>query len=169
MAGTGSAGHWGKDTARCHPRTSPPAAASLDRQTDGHTDTGLADAPGSRQGHKVLQKFGNRSPPRPPERPRRGQGWDGRCCPRAALRGHCTRTPGGAGTQHLPKTRNNAAVTILSAWALLRTPFSGSLLPMAVVCHSLKSKYNAILIACGWNPYNWKELQLPYMFLISSI
>lgn len=139
-----------------HPRTGPPAAASLDRQTAGHTDMGLAVAPGSRQGHKVLQNFGKRSPQTPPSRAAPGgQGWDGRCCPRAALRGHCTRTPGGAGTEHLPKTKTIKQCSSDTSSALLRTPFSGSLLTMAVICHSLKSKYNAILIACGWNPYNW--------------
>lgn len=149
VVGIGSAGHWGKDTPLCHPRTGPPAPASL---TDRLKDTWGSRWPRGAAGNTKFCRFlgsavGTGAPAR--------AGMDGRCCPRVAMRGHCTSedsdTRGdragaarGDTGQTPPKLKKKkSAITSFSARTLLLTPFSGSLLPITVMCHSLKSKYNA--------------------------
>lgn len=58
MAGIGSAGHWAK-TPHSHPRTGPPAPASLDRQTKGHTAVGSRLPRGAASNTKLYRFLGS--------------------------------------------------------------------------------------------------------------
>lgn len=73
----------------------------------------------------------------------------------------------------LKDSKNNPSMANFNAWALILLSFAGKSTPSPNYSDLslIKKKASIMLsyITCAWKAYNWKELQLPSVFLISPI
>lgn len=73
----------------------------------------------------------------------------------------------------LNNSKNNLSMASFNAWALILLSFAGKSTPSPNYSDLslIKKKASIMLsyITCAWKACNWKELQLPSVFLISPI